>query len=92
MKILEEHILILRDDIVYASFEEGGVIFHLENRVSHEINQAGARILDLLDGERDVGGLIQMIAQEYGRQEEDVREDVMGFVQNLMKRGWIYVR
>ena len=89
---MEEHILILRDDILCAFFEEGGVIFHLVDRVSHEINQTGASILVLLDGERDVGGLIHMIAREYGRQEETVREDVMDFVRNLMKRGWVYVR
>lgn len=92
MRILEEHIFRLRDDTLCAFFEEGGVIFHLEDRVSHEINQTGASILELLDGERDVGGLIHMIAREYGRQEEAVREDVMDFVQNLMKRGWVYVR
>ena len=92
LRILEEHIFHLKDDILCAFFEEGGVIFHLEDRVSYEINQTGASILVLLDGERDVGGLIQMIAREYGRQEEAVREDVMDFVQNLMKRGWVYVR
>ena len=92
MRILEEHIFCLRDDILYAFFEEGGVIFHLEDRASHVINKTGASILELLDGERDVEGLIHMIAREYGRQEEAVREDVTGFLKDLMKRGWVYVR
>lgn len=92
MKILEEHIFRLRDGILCAFFEEGGVIFHLKDRVSHEINRTGASIVALLDGERDVGGLIQMIAREYGRQEEAVGKDVTDFLKNLMKRGWVYVR
>jgi hypothetical protein len=92
LKILEEHIFRLRDDILCAFFEEGGVIFHLEDRLSHVINRTGASIVALLDGERDVGGLIQMIAREYGRQEEAIREDVTDFLKNLLKRGWVYVR
>ena len=92
LRILEEHIFRLKDDILYAVFEEGGVVFLLEDRVSHEINRTGASILTFLDGERNVGSLIQMIAREYGRDEEVVREDVMDFLKNLMKRGWVYVR
>jgi hypothetical protein len=92
LRILEEHIFRLRDDILCAFFEEGGVIFHLEDRASHEINRTGASIVALLDGKRGVGSLIQMIAQEYGQQEEAVRKDVTDFLKNLMKRGWVYVR
>ena len=92
MKILEEHVFRLRDEILCSFFEEGCVVFHLKDRVSHEINRTGASIVGLLDGKRDVGGLIQMIAQEYGRQEEAIREDVTDFLENLMKRGWVYVR
>lgn len=92
MKTLEEHIFRLSDDILCAFFEEGGVIFHLEDRLSHVINRTGASIVALLDEERDVGSLIQMVAQKYGRDEEAVREDVMDFLKNLMERGWVYVR
>jgi hypothetical protein len=92
LRILEEHIFRLKDDILYAVFEEGGVVLRLEDRVSHEINRTGASILTLLDGERNVGSLIQMIAREYGRDEKVVREDVMDFLKNLMKRGWVYVK
>ena len=92
MKILEEHILRLRDNILCAFFEEGGVVFHLEDRLSHEINRTGASIVLLLDGNRDVGSLIKMVAREYGRQEEAVRKDVTDFLKNLRKRGWIDAR
>jgi len=92
MRILEKHVFCLKDDIRYALFEEGGVIFQLKDRVAHEINRTGASILVLLDGERDVGSLIRMIAREYGREEKAIREDVMDFLSNLMKRGWAYVR
>jgi hypothetical protein len=92
LRILEEHIFRLKDDILYAVFEEGGVVLRLEDRVSHEINRTGASIIALLDGKRDVGSLIRMVAHEYGRREEDVREDVTGFLMNLRKRGWIYVK
>jgi hypothetical protein len=92
LKIIEEHIIRLKDGILCAFFEEGGVIFHLEDRLSHVINRTGASIVALLDGERDVGSMIQMIAREYERQEEVVREDVTDFLKNLMERGWVYAR
>ena len=92
MKLLEDHIFRLRDDILCAFFEEGGVIFHLEDRVSHVINRTGASIVVLLDGEKNVGSLIRMIAREYGQQEKAVQEDVTDFLKNLMERGWVYAR
>ncbi len=82
----------MRGNILCAFFEEGGVVFNLEDRLSHEINRTGASIVAFLDGKRDVASLIRMIAREYGRQEESIREDVKDFLENLMKRGWVYVR
>lgn len=92
LRILEEQMIRIKDDTLCAFFEEGGVIFHLKDRVSHEINRTGASIVALLDGKRDVASLIQTIAREYGRQEETIREDVTDFIKDLMKRGWIYVK
>ncbi|MBN1832497.1 MAG: PqqD family protein [Deltaproteobacteria bacterium] len=92
MKIVEEQIICLKDDILCTFFEEGGVVFYLKDRVSHEINRTGARIIALLDGERDVAGLIQTIAREYGQEEKTIREDVTNFLKNLIKRGWVYVK
>lgn len=41
---IENRVLCLRENIVFASFEEGGVIFNLEDRVSHFVNRSGLHL------------------------------------------------
>ena len=92
MRVLENHIYCLRDDILYAVFEEGGVIFSLEDRVSLLVNRTGTGILDLLDGKRDVKKLARTLAGIYEQPEKIIKEDVSAFLLNLVERGWVYVR
>ena len=92
MRGLENYIFCLRDDILYAVFEEGGVIFNLEDRVSLLVNQTGTGILDLLDGERDVKELARTLAGMYEQPEKAIKEDITDFLLNLMRRGWVYVK
>ena len=92
MRVLENHIFCLKDEILYAVFEEGGVLFSLEDRVSLLVNRTGTGILDLLDGNRDVKELARTLAGTYEQPERIIKEDISVFLLNLMKRGWLHVR
>ena len=92
MKIQPEDIFNLKEHIIYASFEEGGVVFNLEDRVTHELNRTGISILDLLDGKRDLLELIKTFSIKFGQPEDEIKDDIFSFLQNLTERGWVYVR
>jgi len=92
MKVQKGNICSLKEHIIYASFDEGGVVFNLEDRVTHELNRTGALVLDLLDGKRDLRDLVRAFSLKCGQSEDVIKNDIIDFLQNLMERGWVYVR
>jgi len=92
MKVQKGHICSLKEHIIYASFDEGGVLFNLEDRVTHELNLTGAGVLDLLDGRRDLQDLVRAYSLKCGQSEDVIKNDIIDFLQDLMERGWVYVR
>lgn len=91
MKILEDHIISLKENILPAAFEEGGVLLNLQDRVSMLVNRTGMGILELLDGKRDVKQLAGNLAVIYRKPEDEVKNDIIAFLSNLLEKGWINV-
>lgn len=91
-RILEYQVLCLKDSILLAVFEEGGVVFDLTTRRSHVVNRTGAGILELLDGKRSLKEVIQAFVEICGRPEKVVSEDAAMFLKDLLERGWLYVQ
>ena len=89
---LENQIFCLKDHIIFTRFEDGGVAFDLETRASHLLNQTGAKILDLLDGKRDLGELIRITARIFQQPEDRIGGDITGFLSSLVERDWAYVK
>ncbi len=92
MKILEDSVFCLRDHVLFAKFEEGGVIFNVKDRMSYLLNQTAAGIINLLDGKKSIKEVINKFAQLYEKQEEFVREDAENFLKNLIERDWVHVK
>jgi hypothetical protein len=67
------------------------VIFELESRVCHEINRSGAQILRLLDGRRNINEVVEILVGILSESEEMLRKDMALFLNDLIKRGWVYV-
>ena len=80
----------LKGSVLLAVFEDGGVIFELESRVCHEINRSGAQILHLLDGKRNIDEVIEILAGILSESKAVLRKDVTVFLNDLVKRGWVY--
>ncbi len=92
LNLRKDQIFGLKDHIVIAVFEDGGVALNLEDRVSHELNWTGARIIQLLDGRRDLDTLIRTFASLCGKPEDHLEKDMSDFLTSLMERGWVYVK
>jgi hypothetical protein len=79
----------LAPQILFASFGQGGVIFNLETRESHQLNAAGASVIGLLDGRRSVGAIIDILSRENGVQQDVIKADVADYIEDIINRGWI---
>jgi hypothetical protein len=92
LKISEDYIFCLKDHILFAFFEAGGVVFDLDNRVPFAVNRTGAGVLKLLNGRRDVKEVIRSFAREYKKPEENLGKDINNFLINLIEKDWLYVK
>lgn len=92
MKVFDDHVFCLNNHILIAGFDEGGLVFNLENRASHVVNETALEILRLLDGKRSVEDIIFAIAQLFGQREKVVKLDAVNFLKNLVEREWVYVK
>jgi hypothetical protein len=84
-------IFCLRESILLAVFNEGGVVFDLESRVCHEINHSGAQVLTLLDGRKNINDIADAVAESSQESTDMIRGDVAKFLEDLTERGWVYV-
>ena len=50
------------------------------------LNESGKAIWDLLDGKRDLGGVIGVLSENYESSPDEITQDVLGLVEELMKR------
>lgn len=87
----QKHTYHLKDHILFTGFDDGGVVFDLDTRVSYEINRAGVEILELMNGQRELGEIIKTAAQIFDQPEDQMAVDITHFVSNLLERGWAYV-
>ena len=71
-KIVDEVILVpLRDSVA-------------EMESLYSLNEVGARVYDLIDGSRTVRQIIAVIVQEFEADAEQVKGDVVQFLQQLL--------
>ena len=56
------------------------------------LNATAARAWELLDGQRTLGDIARVIAQEFGVPEAQTRQDILGFAAALVQRHLAQVR
>jgi len=60
-----------------------------ETKNTYTLNEAGARIWELLDGESSLAAIIQKIVSEYLVSAEEAEKKIVDFMQNLKEIGAI---
>jgi hypothetical protein len=50
------------------------------------LNESGKAIWDLLDGKRDLSGVIAALGEDYESPPGEIAQDVLGLVEELVKR------
>ena len=66
-----------------------GVILSLDTKRLRGLNPVGARVWELIDGQRSVEAIGQQIAQEFEVEPARAHADVERFAQDLLSRGLV---
>ena len=66
-----------------------GVILSLDTKILRGLNPVGARVWELIDGQRSIDVISQEIAREFSVDPARAHTDIQSFVQDLLGRGLI---
>lgn len=75
-----------RQDGILAQEAQGQtVLLRLEDGGYYALDEVGAMIWDLCDGERAVGDIVAALCEEFDAPESTVRADVLEFIADLRR-------
>jgi Coenzyme PQQ synthesis protein D (PqqD) len=73
-------------NVVYRDLAEGGVLLHLSTGQYHGVNEVGAAIWSVIDGERDLASVTKELRGRIADAPADLENDVVAFVADLRDR------
>ncbi len=77
----------LRSDVRYRIVDEEAVVIVQGRAEALVLNEVGARILELLDGETPVEGLVRTLHGEFEVDPAELERDVLAFLAELLEAG-----
>lgn len=75
----------LSDTIRRTETPDGGILLDVHHGQMFCLNVVGAKILDLMQRDYDEARIADEISRQYGASREDVRADVIEFIETLRK-------
>jgi coenzyme PQQ synthesis protein D (PqqD) len=78
-----------RSDVRYRRIEGEAVVLRQSAAEVLVLNEVGASVLDLADGERSVGDWIEALTREYEADAETLARDVLTFAVELQEAGML---
>ena len=91
--LTEQTILAPVKDVTYESLgpEEDTVILSLDSGQLYTCNETAAEILAAVDGQRNLGQIIEILEQHYDVSPERLRADVLQVSQQLVQEGLVRI-
>lgn len=80
-------VLVPSDDVVWRSVVGEIVLLDTEDNLLMGLNGTGGRMWSLLDGQRQLGEIAELVAAEYEQEAASVLDDLVGFAGMLLGRG-----
>lgn len=71
----------------FRVLDDEGVVIHQKAGEVLVVNEVGARVLQLLDGKRTVGAVVESLTEEWQVTPEDLRRDVEDYLRRLVAAG-----
>ena len=82
-------IFALNPDIRFRRVGNEAVVLHQDQGEVMVLNDVGARVLELIDGQTVTGHWLRVILEEYDVEGETLRADVARYLQGLREQGVI---
>ena len=81
--------LMFAPDVLFEAFNEEGVIVDMDGEKVFELNQTGARTVELIAGGHSVDEILSALLEEYSADRAAMKEEISALVQSLLDRGLI---
>lgn len=78
-------------DTRYRRVQDEGVVIRQSTAEALVVNELGARLLDLIDGEAAVRNLVDSIEAEYEVERDRLEADVLAYLRELERIGLVVV-
>lgn len=65
------------------------VILSLDTKVLRGLNDVGSRVWDLIDGQRTVSDIVDVVVEEFDVPRAQAAEDVEAFARQLLDKGLV---
>ncbi|HAA55902.1 MAG TPA: hypothetical protein DCE42_14155 [Myxococcales bacterium] len=75
----------------FRNFDEHLILLDPNNALLHQLNEVGARIWELCDGQHTANEIANTLAQEYDVSVEQAREDLEQFTTQLKAKNLVTV-
>ena len=75
------------DDVAWRIIEEEALVVNPKDSMIYPLNETGARVWDLLDGQKQVSAIIDIIAEEFEEDNFVIQQDILDFVKGLLDKG-----
>ena len=87
-EILRSHVTI-PERVVFRTFAAETVVLNLDSAKYHGLNPTGGHMLEVLEKVGSVQEATKVLAEEYGKPEQEISNDVCDFCLGLERRGLI---
>ena len=77
----------IEPDVIGKMVDNEAVLVHAQRGEVKVLNEVGARIWSLIDGQRNVAMIAQIISHEYRVEENQAKADTLSFVEKLVNQG-----
>jgi len=88
MKI-QERVPVKSDKVASRIIDGEAVIVMLEGQETIVLNSVGSRIWEIMDGEKNLNELAGTLTSEFDTTYEQALEDLVEFIEDMVKRGMV---
>ena len=77
------------EDVVWKKNNEKIVLFDARSGKLFELSETASCIWELCDGKNTEDDIVSILAKEFNKSEDDIREDVTEFMEEMYKRDFL---
>jgi hypothetical protein len=79
-------------DVVHKVLDSRGVLLNLESGTYYTLNRTGTFVWSLMDGKRDVQGLVEALTEQFQVERGAASRDVEALISDLEREGLVELR